>query len=108
MRVVLLQHLTDGSGGLAVPLVVEHPLVEHRVEDPAMDGLEAVADVGKRAPDDDGHRVVEIRLTHLVFDGDGHELWTGCFCHSSASGKEGVLYSFCRLPAIGNSGVRAA
>ena len=51
-------------------------------------------------------RIVEIGAVR--FDGDGHELWTGCFCHSSASGKEGVLYSFCRLPAIGNSGVRAA
>ena len=108
VRVVLLQNFADGSGGLAVALVVQHPLVEHRVEDPAMDGLEAVADVGKRAPDDDGHRVVEIRLTHLVFDRDGNELGTGCFCHSSASGKDEVFYPFCRLPAIGNSGGKAA
>jgi hypothetical protein len=37
--------------------------------------LEAVAHV-EGAPDDDP--VVEIRLAHLVFDGDG-ELGTGCF-----------------------------
>ena len=85
VRVILLQHFADGSGALAVALVVQHPLVEHRVEDPAMDRLEPVANVGQGAPDDHRHRIVEIRLTHLVFDGDGNELGTGCFCHAVAS-----------------------
>src|SRR5437660_5232690 len=40
----------------------------HRVEHAAVDGLEAVANVGQRASDDDGHRVVEVRLPHLLFD----------------------------------------
>ena len=50
------------------------PLLVHAVEDAAVHGLEAVADVGQRAPDDDAHRVVEIRLAHLVFDVDGKAL----------------------------------
>ena len=35
-----------------------------------MDGLEAVADVGQRARDDDAHRVVEVAHPHLVLDAD--------------------------------------
>ena len=33
-----------------------------------MDRLQAVADVGQRAPDDDRHRVVEIRRAHLLLE----------------------------------------
>ena len=40
----------------------------HRVQDAPVDGLQAVAHVGQRAPDDDRHRVVEIRSAHLVFE----------------------------------------
>jgi hypothetical protein len=40
----------------------------HRPENPAVDRLEAVPNVRQRPADDDGHRVVEIRPAHLVFD----------------------------------------
>ena len=33
-----------------------------------MDGLEAVAHVGQRAADDDGHRVVEVARAHLLLE----------------------------------------
>ncbi len=33
-----------------------------------MDGLEAVANVGEGAADDDAHRVVEIGAGHFVYD----------------------------------------
>jgi len=36
-----------------------------------MDRLQTVTDVGERAADDDRHRVIEIRPTHLLFDVDG-------------------------------------
>ena len=39
-----------------------------------MDGLQAVADVGQRAGDDDAHRVVEVRDAHLVLDADGSDV----------------------------------
>ena len=35
-----------------------------------MHGLEAVADVGQRAADDDRHRIIEIRTAHLFFNVD--------------------------------------
>ena len=38
-----------------------------------MDGLEAVADVGQGAANDNRHGVVEIAAAHLVFDVDGIE-----------------------------------
>ena len=44
--------------------------VVHRVEHTAMHGLQAVASIGQRSPDDHGHRVVQVGLTHLVFDVD--------------------------------------
>ena len=40
------------------------------MQDAAVHGLQSVADVGQRAPDDDAHRVVEVRLPHLVFEVD--------------------------------------
>ena len=70
VRVVLLQHLADHAGALGVALVVVQPLGVHRVEDAAVHRLQAVAHVGERAADDHRHRVVEIRLAHLVFDVD--------------------------------------
>ena len=33
-----------------------------------MDGLEAVADIGQRAPDIHRHRVVQVGLAHIGFD----------------------------------------
>src|SRR3989304_5784759 len=36
--------------------------------DPPRDGLEAVPGVGQRAPDDHGHRVVDVRPVELLLD----------------------------------------
>ena len=53
----------------------------HREEDAAVNGLEAVADVGEGAPDDNGHGVVDVGGLHLradvaqdhILDGVGHQ-----------------------------------
>ncbi len=87
--VVLTNHVTHHARALLVGAVVVVAQVVHRVEDAAMHGLEAVTHVGQRAPDDDGHRVVEIRAAHLVFDVDGDEL-----AHATRSGRNG---GSCRL-----------
>ena len=44
---------------LAARAVGPQAALEHRPQDPAMDRLQAVADVGQGAADDDRHRVVE-------------------------------------------------
>ena len=71
VRVVLAHDFADDAGAFArgADWVEAHLL--HRVENAAMHGLESVANVGKRAADDDRHRVVEIRPAHLLFDVDG-------------------------------------
>ena len=71
---VVAHDVADDLGGLGVLLVELEAHLLHAVEDAAMDGLEAVADVGQGSADDDRHGVVEIRAAHLLFDIDGeHE-----------------------------------
>ncbi len=65
VRVVLTHHVTDDARALGETAVRPVAAVVHRVEDAAVHRLEAVADLGQRAADDDGHRVVEVRLLHL-------------------------------------------
>ncbi len=74
VRVVLAHHLADDRGALAVRAGGRQPHLPHRVEDPAVDRLEAVADVGQGARHDDAHRVVEIAHPHLVLDADRSEV----------------------------------
>ncbi len=68
VRVVLAHHLADDLGALHVPAVRLEAELAHDVEDAPVDGLQPVAHVGQRPPDDDRHRVVEIRGAHLVLE----------------------------------------
>ena len=70
---VALEHLADDTGALAMLLGRVHAHLAHRVEDAALDRLEAVADVGQRPRGDDRHRIREIALPHFVFDVDVSE-----------------------------------
>ncbi len=71
---VVAHDVADDLGGLGVLLVELEAHLLHAVEDAAVDGLEAVADVGQGSADDDRHGVVEIAAAHLVFNVDGkHE-----------------------------------
>ena len=74
VRVVVLDHLADDAGALHVGAVREQPLVVHRVEDAAMNGLETVAHVGERAAHDHRHRVVEEGAPDLVLDVHRHRV----------------------------------
>jgi hypothetical protein len=69
--VVRAHHLADDLGALGVRAVGAQTLVEHRVEDPAVDRLEPVAGVGQRALHDDRHGVLEEGSLHLEIDLDG-------------------------------------
>ncbi len=74
VRVVLAHHLADDGRALAVGARRAEPHLAHRVQDPAVDGLEAVTDVRQGAGDDDAHRVVEVRDPHLVLEPDGPDV----------------------------------
>ena len=72
--VVVAHDVADDLGGLGVLLVELEAHLLHTKEDAAVDGLEAVADVGQGSADDDRHGVVEIRAAHLLFHVNGeHE-----------------------------------
>ncbi len=64
VRVVLTHDVADDARALGEPAVGAVAAVEHRVEHAAVHRLEAVADVGQRAPDDDRHRVVDVGALH--------------------------------------------
>src|SRR5580692_2836920 len=68
---VLAHYVADDAGALASGFVGLKAHLLHGVENAAVDGLESVANVGQSAADDDRHRVIEIRLAHLVFNVDG-------------------------------------
>ena len=70
MGVVLAHHVADDRGALAIRRGGRQAHLAHRVEDPPMDGLQAVPDVGQGARHDHAHRVVEVAHAHLVLDAD--------------------------------------
>ena len=70
VRVVVTHHLTDDAGALDVAAVGPEALVVHRVQHAAVHRLEAVADLGQRAADDDRHRVVDVAALHLLLEVD--------------------------------------
>ena len=66
VRVIFTHAVTDGAGALDVRLVGRDAAFAHCVEDAAVDGLETIAHVRKRAGHDDRHRVLEERRAHLA------------------------------------------
>ena len=78
VRVVLGDDVADGARRLLVGRVGADAFLVHRVEDATLDGLQAVAGIGKGATDDDAERVVEVRGPHLVLDVDRFDRpWVG-------------------------------
>src|SRR5690606_13683855 len=74
VRVVVAHGVRHGLGGLHVSAFGAVAVVVHRVQDAAVDGLEAVAHFRQRSTHDDGHRVVDVAGLHLVVDVDGADL----------------------------------
>ena len=70
VRVVFAHDVADDSGRLAERPVVVVAALLHGVKNPAVDRLQAVANIGQRPADDHAHGVIEVGRAHLVFDGD--------------------------------------
>jgi len=84
MGVILTHDVTRHAGALDVLLVPVDAELGHAVEDAAMHGLQAVADVGKRAADDYAHGVIEIRPLHFLNDGNRLDVGRGLAAAGSA------------------------
>src|SRR5664280_3650875 len=69
--VVRPHHVADDLGALRMRSVGKQPLVVHRVEDAAVDRLQAVAHIGQGTRHDDRHGVLEEGALHLLLDLDG-------------------------------------
>src|SRR4029079_19634178 len=65
VRVVVAHHLADHPGALHTWAPRLEGELGHRVEHPAVDGLEGVAHTGQRSRDDRRHCVVEEARAHL-------------------------------------------
>ena len=89
--------LAHHLGALGVFLVVLQAHLVERVEHAAMHGLQAVAGIGQRAPDDHAHRVVEIGAAHLLFNIDGDEVGAAVRRRAAFEGEKGILIVWHRV-----------
>ena len=69
--------VADDAGRFLVGLVPGRPGLVHGVEDAAVDGLQAVLDVGDGPADDDAHGVIEVGALHLLFEADDGQVGRG-------------------------------
>ena len=75
MGVILTDDVADHARRLLVGLVPVVAQFVHGEQDPAMDRLEAVAHVRQRPAHDHAHGVIQVGLTHLVFQVDGDDFF---------------------------------
>ena len=75
VRMEFAENFADDLGALAGGAVGREAHLVHAEKNAAMDGFEAVADIGKGAAHDHAHGVIEVRALHLVFDIDGQEIY---------------------------------
>src|SRR5437879_314557 len=98
---VISHNLTNNLGAFAIGTIRCQPHISHTHKDSAVDRLQTVAHIGQGPPDDDTHRVIDIRPPHLVFDIDWNEIyirwrwwrgWCDFVCHKIWSLDVEVLH----------------
>ena len=94
--VVLAHHIADDAGRLLVRAPGGVAALPHPVQDAAVDGFETVADVRQGAPDDDGHRVVEVGVLEFLLDRDRH----------AVRAQRGVVFAHLDIQVPGFEGIR--
>jgi hypothetical protein len=70
VRVVFANHVADDARRLLVGLVPVVGKLVHGEKHAPMHGFQAIAHVRQRPADDHAHGVVEVRVTHLLFEAD--------------------------------------
>ncbi len=74
VRMVLTHHLPGDLRRFRRRAVRREAHLVHPVKDAPVYRLQPVADIRQRAPHDHAHRVIEVRLLHLVFNIDGNQI----------------------------------
>ena len=77
--VVLAQHLAYGGGGLLKGFVGGQAVLVHGIEDPAVDGFQAVPHIRQGPAYNDAHGVFDVGFLHLVHQSGlrDHLVWKG-------------------------------
>ena len=60
------EHVANAGGGFFERLIRGQIVLIHGVEDAPVHGLETVAHIRQRTPDDDGHGILDVRGLHLM------------------------------------------
>src|SRR3989442_2403589 len=71
---IIAHDLAHNLGALAVGTIGSQSHIAHADQNAPMNGLQAITYIGQGTPDDDTHRVVDIRPSHLVFDIDRNDV----------------------------------
>ncbi len=70
----------------------------HTHEDAAVNGFQTVTNVRQRAPHDNAHGVIEVRIFHLIFDVGGNNVAAVNVSPVAAGG--GIVWSFSRRDLV--------
>ena len=68
VRMVFTDHIADDTRRFLIGTVPVVAQFAHRIQDPPVHRLQAVADIGQGASHDYAHGVIQVRLPHLVFE----------------------------------------
>ena len=68
MRMIFADHIADDACGFLVGPVPVIAQFAHGEQHAPVHGFQSVAHVGQSSADDDAHRVIQVRLAHLVFE----------------------------------------
>ena len=68
MRVIFTDHIADDASRFLIGFVVIVAQFLHRKKDPAVDRFQPITNIGQSPSNDDAHRVIQIGLTHFVFE----------------------------------------
>ncbi len=97
VRVVLADDIADGARGLLRLGGGAEPLFTHRIDDPALHRLEAIADEGQGAVQHHVHRVVQVGAFGVLAQGDLFEAVEG--------GADGVAHRLRRSAGCSNRAI---
>ena len=74
MRVIITHHVADDLCRFPIGTPGNKATFLSGKENAAVNGLQAIAHIGKRAGHNNGHRIVEIARLHFVYDADWRDI----------------------------------